>query len=158
MGGENLRARKKLDRDLDKHAVGIIRCNLGSGAAELTRPRFRVITRTKWEVNMTRKYSVASSAIVSERVENLNPGALNFLVRKIINENARVSECWKPQYRPMRVKENSEHQRREKGLCMRSPRIYWAGKIRTGDMRRGVPEAVVELHRWGRNGGRERPK
>lgn len=41
---------------------------------------------------MTKKYHVESSAIVSEREKILSPGTLDFLVKEIINENARKSE------------------------------------------------------------------
>jgi len=57
----------------------------------LTRPRVRVISSTKWELNMTRKYHVASCAIVSRRVGPLRFDALDFAAKKVINENARKS-------------------------------------------------------------------
>ena len=37
-------------------------------AVALTRPKYRVIASTKWEVNITKKYSTASAAIVSMRL------------------------------------------------------------------------------------------
>ena len=58
----------------------------------LTRPRFRVNTRTKWEVNITRKYHVASSAMLSKIVGALSPSTLDLLAEKIINEKARESD------------------------------------------------------------------
>ena len=57
----------------------------------LTRPSFRVNSTTRWEVNITRKYRVASSTMVSKILRALIPGALDFTAQKIINENARKS-------------------------------------------------------------------
>lgn len=57
-----------------------------------TRPRTRVISSMKWEVNMTRKYSVASFAMTSQRLGRLSPGALNLFANKMSNEKARESE------------------------------------------------------------------
>jgi hypothetical protein len=58
----------------------------------LTRPRFRVISRTKWEVNITRKYRVASSAMVLKTIGILSPHASDFIARTTITENARRSD------------------------------------------------------------------
>jgi hypothetical protein len=58
----------------------------------LTRPRIRFISSAKWEVNITRKYSVASFAMISQRFVNPSPGVLNLFAKKIINENASKSE------------------------------------------------------------------
>jgi hypothetical protein len=66
----------------------------GGEKIALTRPRFRVNTSTKWEVNITRKYHVASSAMLSKIVGTLSPGTLDFLAEKIINENARESDVY----------------------------------------------------------------
>ena len=60
----------------------------------LTRARFRVNTRTRWEENTTRKYHVASFAMMSKIIGTLDPGALNFLAKNVIKENARESEVW----------------------------------------------------------------
>jgi len=57
----------------------------------LTRPRVRVISSTKWELNMTRKYHVASSAMVPRRVGPLIFDVPDFATKKVINENARKS-------------------------------------------------------------------
>ena len=57
----------------------------------LTRPRMRVISSTKWEVNMTRKYSMESPAIVRKTPVTLSPDAFDFTAKKIVNENARRS-------------------------------------------------------------------
>ena len=64
----------------------------------LTRPKSRVISSTKWEVNMTRKYHVASWAMVPRRVGPLIFGILDFAAKRVINENARKSGvCISPQ-------------------------------------------------------------
>lgn len=57
----------------------------------LTRPRFRVITSTKWEVNMSRKYRVASSATVSKIVGTLSAAVLVLFAKKIIDKKAKES-------------------------------------------------------------------
>ena len=57
----------------------------------LTRPRVRVISSTKWELNITRKYHVASWAMAPRRVGPLIFDALDFPVKNMINENARKS-------------------------------------------------------------------
>ena len=59
--------------------------------AALTRPRVKVISSAKWEVNMTMKYHVASSAMVARMVGTLRSAAFDFTARKVINENARKS-------------------------------------------------------------------
>lgn len=60
--------------------------------ALLTRPRFRVISRIKWEVNITRKYRVASSAMLLKIVGILVPCPSAFTAKKTITENARKSD------------------------------------------------------------------
>ena len=57
----------------------------------LTRPRFRVISTTTWEVAITRKYRVASSAIVLKSVGTLRPFVPDLAAKKTINKNARES-------------------------------------------------------------------
>lgn len=57
-----------------------------------TRPRIRDISRTRWEVNITRKYRVASLAMISKRFGILGPDSFDVITRKIVNENARKSE------------------------------------------------------------------
>ena len=57
----------------------------------LTRPRVRVISSTKWELNITRKYHVASCAMVPKMVGPLRFDAFDFAAEKVINENARKS-------------------------------------------------------------------
>ena len=57
----------------------------------LTRPRFKVISSTKWEVNITRKYRVASSAMAFKIVGTLSPRASDVAAMKMIKENARKS-------------------------------------------------------------------
>ena len=62
------------------------------GTTTLTCPKVRVITSTMWEVNMTRKYRVASCAIVLMRDGILSPSFSDRIARKIVNENARKSD------------------------------------------------------------------
>ena len=57
----------------------------------LTRPRVRVISNTKWEVNITRKYQVAPSAMILESTGSLSPCAFVFIAKNIIATNARES-------------------------------------------------------------------
>lgn len=70
--------------------VGAISCD-SRGDTALTRPRFMVISNTKWEVNMTRKYRVASSATTPKILGAPNVGILDRIAREIISENARKS-------------------------------------------------------------------
>lgn len=49
------------------------------------------MVNTKWEVNMIRKYRVASSAMVPKIVGILNPGMPDVFARKMMKENARES-------------------------------------------------------------------
>jgi hypothetical protein len=57
----------------------------------LTRPKTRVITKTKWEPNITKKYRVASSAMVLKMLGPLTFDAFDFAAKKVINANARRS-------------------------------------------------------------------
>ena len=57
----------------------------------LTRPGVRVISSTKWELNITRKYHVASCAMVPRSVGPLIFDVPDFATKKVINENARKS-------------------------------------------------------------------
>ena len=52
----------------------------------------RVISSTRWEVNITRKYRMASLAMTSKRLGNPSPGIFDFFAKKITSENARQSE------------------------------------------------------------------
>ena len=71
--------------------IEFVDCSSGEAAAVLTRPRFRVISSTKWEVNITRKYRVASSAMVPKIVGILSPGVVHRVAKKIVSENASRS-------------------------------------------------------------------
>ena len=73
------------------YALDVIGKNGGRGWFTLTRPRSRVISSTKWEVNMTRKYRIASSAIVPKRLGILSFFASDFEAKKTINVKARKS-------------------------------------------------------------------
>ena len=57
----------------------------------LTRPRVKVISSTKWEVNIIRKYHVASSTMVARMVGTLRSAALDLVAKKATSENARKS-------------------------------------------------------------------
>ena len=57
----------------------------------LTLPKIKVISSTKWELNMTRKYHVASWAMVPRIVGPLIFDVPDFAAKKVINENARKS-------------------------------------------------------------------
>ena len=57
----------------------------------LTRPRFKVISTTKWELAITRKYRVASSAMVLRIVGTLSPRVPDFAAKKMIDSKARES-------------------------------------------------------------------
>ena len=70
--------------------MGVSDPQLGEVAA-LTLPRSRVISSTKWEVNMIRKYHIASSAMVPRIVGILSFAASDLDAMKTINENARES-------------------------------------------------------------------
>lgn len=94
--GNDLRCWKKLDRVLEKHGPSIINCNQEIGAVVRTRPKTRVIVSTKWEVNITMKYNVASAAMVPRMVGILSLVAPDLDARKTINENASRSGCTRP--------------------------------------------------------------
>ena len=80
-----------MDRCLTTEIIGYHR---GRKSDALTRPRFRVNTSTKCEENITRKYHVASSAILSKIVGTLSPGTFAFLAEKMISEKARESDVY----------------------------------------------------------------
>ena len=63
----------------------------GRGTAVRTRPSVRVIASTKWEVNMTRKYHVASSAIFPKIVGKLTARTLDLAAAETMNRKARES-------------------------------------------------------------------
>ena len=50
------------------------------------------MTSTKWEVNITRKYRVASSTMVPKMPVTFDPSAFDFFARKMIKKNARESD------------------------------------------------------------------
>lgn len=65
------------------------------GTITLARPRVRVITSTKWAVNMTRKYRTVSSAMVLKSPRTLNPDVLDLFAKKTIKDNATESDVYK---------------------------------------------------------------
>ena len=64
----------------------------------LTRASPKVISSTKWEVNITKKYRVASSAMFFKMVGILSPLASDTAAKKIIDQNARKSDFLPRQY------------------------------------------------------------
>ena len=59
--------------------------------ASLTRPKDSTMASAKWEVNIKRKYRVASSAIVFNIAESLWPPFFDRDMKKMVNEKARKS-------------------------------------------------------------------
>ena len=57
----------------------------------LTRQRIRVISSTKCEVNITKKYRVASSKTVLNIPGTLGSSVFDRLAKKNVNKNARKS-------------------------------------------------------------------
>jgi len=72
----------------------VIGCVERGGAVTLTRPRVRVISSTKWEVNIKKKYNVESSAMVFRILGSLPLVPLVIIARESINENARKSGAY----------------------------------------------------------------
>ena len=127
--------------------------------ATLTRPRFRVITSTKWEVNITMKYHVASFAMVSKSVVTRKPGTFDLLAHKVTIENARMSgACIVSSANGIRPKPMiiPTHHRRGRGSYTRPLSPCSVVGIRTGDMHRGVSLAFFELHGQNSDGVRWR--
>lgn len=98
---------------------------------------------------MTRKYRVASSAMILKITGTLDPRFFCCIAKKIVNMNTRksaehvfaaVSTTWAG------LRMTLTHHIRGRYLYMRSLGLY-AGQIGTGDMRRGVSVANVGLHR-----------
>ena len=98
---------------------------------------------------MTRKYRVASSAIILKITGTLDPRVFGCTAKKIVNMNTRksaehvlaaVSTTWAG------FKMTPTHHIKGRYLYMRSLGLY-AGQIGTGYMRRGVSAVNVGLHR-----------
>ena len=58
----------------------------------LTLPKDSAASSTKWEVNIKRKYRVASSAIVLKIAEVLSPAFFDRITKKMVNVKAKKSE------------------------------------------------------------------
>jgi hypothetical protein len=58
----------------------------------LTRSRFKVISSTKCEVKITKKYRVASCVIVPRIVGTLIPGTFDRIAKYTVNANANASK------------------------------------------------------------------
>ena len=64
------------------------------GGQSLTCAKAKVIASTRWPVKITRKYCMASLVITSKMLGILIPGTLDFIVEKMISENARKSKAY----------------------------------------------------------------
>lgn len=89
--GDDLRRCEKLQRPLEKRTLDVTGRRLERGTVALTRAKIRVIKSTKWAVNITKKYRVASFAMTCQRLRKLSPGVLESCARKMISENTRRS-------------------------------------------------------------------
>ena len=58
----------------------------------LTLPKDSAASSTKWEVNIKRKYRVASSAIVLRIAEVLSPAFFDRITKRMVNVKAKKSE------------------------------------------------------------------
>jgi hypothetical protein len=86
----DLQAWKELNRVLGLDAMKVIGCDREKEpeTVALTRANIKVATTTKWEVKMTRKYSIASSVMVAKIVEIPIPLFFDFATKKVTNMNA----------------------------------------------------------------------
>ena len=75
------------------HARWMLLIAIQRGTIALTRWGDKPSTSTKWEVNTTRRYNIASSAIVIKVDGILSLGVLDRIAEKTINENARRSDA-----------------------------------------------------------------
>lgn len=75
-----------------RHILGVICRSPAEKTTVLTRANMRVVMITRWEVNITRKYHVASSTIVPRILETSSPCFFDVLAKKTIKENVRNSE------------------------------------------------------------------
>lgn len=73
---------------------------------------------------MTRKYRVASSAIVRKMDGTLSLNVLYRIAERMINKNARKSNACVLSAEPCHLVEDEEHRRRGKALYMRPLTIY----------------------------------
>ena len=121
----------------------------------LTRPRFRVNTNARWALKITKKYRVASSAMVLNMVGILSPCFSDFAAKKTITTNARESNLdIFGRVRAVVFGFGVSPTNRRRGRCLYTqPLRIYAGKIHTGGMRRGVSPGGVRLHK-SRRGGR----
>ena len=99
-------------------------------------------------MNITKKYRVASSAMVSKMVGILRFEAFDFIAQNMVNENARESGAY------ILVEMNIDrfnhkiiltHQRKERGSYTRSLR-FCSGRIHKNDMRQMVSVGGSRLH------------
>ena len=114
----------------------------------LTGPRFRVNTNARWALKITKKYLVASSAIVLKIVGILSARFSGFAARKMIEKNARESNY----SRFLQVSVtlfyfyiNPTHHIRGRCLYTQPLGIY-DGRIRRGGTHRAVSPEGAGLH------------
>ena len=99
---------------------------IGRGAVALTRPRIRVISSTKWEVNITRKYRVASSAMVPRMVGILTDDAFDLMTSASGGKSRLVFE------------------RIDRSLCCHSRCAVWK-QYPQPDTAVGAPEVPLDI-------------
>lgn len=132
-----------------RDTLSVIDRSTGRVTVALTRPRFRVSTNARWAEKITRKYRVASSAIVLKIVGNLSTFFSDFAAKTTINKNARESNnahFLQGQHYPVYIPDNITHHRR--GRCSyKRPLAICADKIHIGGTHRGVSAEVARLQR-----------
>ena len=116
----------------------------------LTRQRIRVISNTKCEVNITRKYRVASCNTVLNMPGTLESSVFDRLAKKNVNKNARKSDGWISSTLVTssvdRLRIIHAHHRGGRCWCMR-PRSFYVEQTRTRHTRREVSMGGFGLSR-----------
>jgi len=129
------------------------------GTATLTRPRVRVISSTKWEVNIIKKYKVESSAMVFRIFGSLPLVSFVVIAKKIINENASKSGAYDGSVEINIACSKGRviltHHRRGRGLCTRFLGLC-VGRVNTHDMRQRVGLGTLGLETCNRSEAHER--
>lgn len=88
-------------------------------AAELTLPRFSVITNAKWDEHISRKYNLEPSSIVSRMDVALGLSAFDLFAQETINKNARQSGlCVVDRVSTVRFPRQFLHTKQEGGTCI----------------------------------------
>ena len=148
--------RSWIDGWIDTQWVLLVAVGRG-GAVTLTRPRIRVISSTKWEVNITRKYHVASSTTILRMLGKLSFGASDLIAKKTINKNARESGVYTSPDGSVEInmaffkcRRILTHHRRGRSLC-RLALWFCAERVNTNDMRQWVCLGTIGLDACNRN-------